>query len=292
MSWGISGIVWRAIKAVRQSITICLVNYCWHILADSSISPLCWRQWRNRIFLFPMSKMRGLSRQRTMIPPESFGAWFIFNEIINLHDFSLATSNRSLNRSSCWWIIIKIIPLYETLFLSDIMTHLFHLKLFVSPEVILIKYFYISTEIFSCHYDMMNYCAHKFCCSHWWLYFLSPQAKDKRRARERKTFQREALCCVIKHFFQTSFHIQKSWRIGRRQHEKSFHEFETFFFIFDKWNNWSPSCIYFASCLSFPGHPHLREHQKHIQHIKGDSSTSKYRREAFSFVEIVCLVNY
>lgn len=59
----------KASLTARQSITICLVNYCWHILADVSIflfSPRR-RQWRNGFFFISVS-----SEVATMNPPESF----------------------------------------------------------------------------------------------------------------------------------------------------------------------------------------------------------------------------
>lgn len=116
--------------------------------------------------------------------------------------------------------------LLDSFSLSDIMTHLFHLKLFVRPEVILIKYFYISTEIFSCHYDMMNYTVHEICYSHWWLYFFLPQQRTKGQKNERRNKLNVRHCAVLFNiFFQTFIFIifkKKSWQISRRQHEKSF----------------------------------------------------------------------
>lgn len=168
----------------RQSITICLVNYCWHILADASIfvysSVLETMTQQN--FNSQCQEMRRNSREEKW--------WFHLNHsprMIRLMRLSIFTIPSRESRTDDK-PFIEITPHYQVFRpVSDIMTHLFIYFIsdrFVSLEVILIKYFYISTEIFSCHYDMMNYITgvHKFCYSHWWLYFVLLSQNDKRNA--------------------------------------------------------------------------------------------------------------
>lgn len=64
----------KASFTARQSITICLVNYCWHILADGSI---CSRG-DNDATEFLIFNVKEPSRRKMMISPESFAVWLIW----------------------------------------------------------------------------------------------------------------------------------------------------------------------------------------------------------------------
>lgn len=205
-----SGIVWRVIRTfltARQSITICLVNYCWHILADGSMV-------RSVGFDGDNDATECQSRRKMIIPPESLSAYDLFNEIINLHDFfdSLPLSILVQAGEREWMINLFYWDHFmKFLFpLSDIMTRSFRSELFVSPEVILIKYFYISTEIFSCHYVMMNYTVHEFVIvtDGDSISFLSGERTKSEAGREKESenekFNMNHCCLLFNIYFKTS----------------------------------------------------------------------------------------
>lgn len=133
------------------------------------------------------------------------------------------------------------------------MTHLFHLKLFVNFEVILIKYFYISTEIFSCHYDLMNYIG----TTPVTLYYFLSSSTKKDKGKPRKATWDIVVCYFYFTYTSSFFNIfknrdesfVKSFQLSR-QHSLLF-----FLISFhDKLNN----CVsYFPSIYILPAafHP-------------------------------------
>lgn len=154
------------------------------------------------------------------------------------------------------------------------MTHFlyFFRKLFVSFEVILIKYFYISTEIFSCHYDMMNYARKFVMYSHWWLYSFSFSGPEREHTKERAGNTFGLLYASLLNIFSLDFFMRpKSWRIASSTVWKvlSTSGYEFVLFLSNNWIGHS-RCIYFASCLSHSDQPRtgkrLRSPSKSFYH--------------------------